>query len=138
VKNPSDVAKKWAQRLGAAGDQIRQGVLAVTTNPAERAIARTDAYVAGVQRAVANGTYQRGLRRVTLQSWQDNTITKGLPRIASGATQAIPKVQSFMEKFLPYVDGLKAKLSTMPRGDLEQNIARANEAMRYMAAFKMQ
>src|SRR5262245_1546875 len=101
MKNAADVARKWASRLGAAGESIRQGVQGVTVNPAERAAARQDAYVAGVQRAVADGRYVRGLRRVTLQSWQDAMLSKGLPRVASGATAALPKVQNFLEKWLP-------------------------------------
>lgn len=136
MKNASEVARKWASRLGAAGESIRQGVQAVTVNPAERAAARQDAYIAGVQRAVADGRYLRGLRRTTLQGWQDAMVNKGLPRIASGATAAIPKFQAFMEKWIPHEEALKAKLANQPRGDLQQNIARAVMAMEHNAQFR--
>lgn len=136
MKNASDVARKWASRLGASSEQIRQGVQGVTQNPAERAAARADAYQAGVMRAVADGRYQRGLRRVTLQSWQDSMLNKGLPRIASGATAAVPKMEAFMSKWLPHEEALKAKLASMPRGDLQTNIARMVAAVEHNASFQ--
>lgn len=138
MKNAGEAARKWARNLSSSQDSIKQGVMNVTVNPAERAAARQDAYVQGVQRAVNDGKWQRGLRRVTLQSWQDAMITKGLPRISSGASAATAKVQSFLEKWLPHQEALKQKLSSMPRGDLQTNIARAVMAMEHNAAFKYQ
>lgn len=136
MRNAADVARKWATRLGSASDSIRQGVQAVTVNPAERAAQRQDAYVSGVQRAVADGRYVRGLRRVTLQSWQEAMLNKGLPRVTSGATAAIPKMQAFLEKWLPHEEALKAKLAQMPRGDLQQNVQRMIAAVEHNASFK--
>lgn len=136
MKSPDQVARKWASRLGQASEAIKQGVQATTVNPAERAAAAQDRYVSGVQRAVATGKYQRGLRRVSLQSWQDAMINKGLPRVASGATAALPKVTAFLEKWLPYEEQLKQKLQSMPRGDLQQNIARMVTAVEHNAAFR--
>lgn len=137
MRNPSDVARKWASRLGASGEAIKQGVQNVTVNPAERAAAAQDRYIAGVQRAVAEGKYQRGLRRVTLQAWQESMLQKGLPRIASGASAAIPKMEAFLSKWLPWEEQLKQKLAAMPRGDLQQNIARMIAAVEHNASFRM-
>ena len=137
MKSPSDVAKKWSKNLSASTESIRQGVQATTSNPAEKAIAAQDRYVAGVQRAVSNGDYRRGLQKVTLQSWQEAMITKGLPRVASGATAAVPKMQQFMESWLPYQEQLKTKLQSLPRGDLQQNIQRMLAAVDHNANFKM-
>lgn len=136
MKNAQAVAAKWASNTGRASESIRTGVQAVTVNPAERAIARQDAYAAGVQRAIAEGRYRRGLSRVTLQSWQDAMITKGLPRIASGASAAQPKMAAFLEKFLPHLEAGRQRLQQMPRGDLQQNIARMVAMVEHAAAFK--
>jgi hypothetical protein len=136
VKNPQDVANKWAARLASATDAIRQGVQSVTVSPTQKAAQRTDSYLSGVQRAVTSGKYQRGLQRVSLADWQNAMLNKGLPRVASGAAAAKDKMTAFMSKFLPYVDGLQAKLANQPRGDLSQNIARMVTAVEYMAAFK--
>jgi hypothetical protein len=136
--DPATVAAKWARNLSAAGDSIRAGVAAVNVAPTQKAAARVDAYVQGVARAAQSGKFQRGLNRVSLQSWQDSMVNKGLPRVASGATAAKDKVTAFLQKWLPYQDQLKSKLASMPRGDLQTNIQRAITAMEHNAAFVYQ
>lgn len=136
MKNPTDVANRWASRLASSSEAIKAGVMGVTVNPAERALARQSAYIDGVQRAVSSGKYARGLRTVTLESWKQATLDKGIPRIASGATAAKGKFTQFMEAWLPYMDQLKSKLQSMPRGDLQQNIARMVATVEHAAAFK--
>lgn len=135
-RNPQQIAAKWARNLGAATQTIKDGVLAVTQNPAEKAAQRESAYVAGVQRAVASGKWQRGLRKVTLQSWQDSMIQKGLPRIMDGANRAQQKFMDFMVRWLQYLDGLKPILAQMPRGDLQQNIQRMIRTVEYAANYR--
>lgn len=136
AKNPADVAAKWSRNLAGAQASISAGVMAVTQNPAQKAAAQAQAYLQGVQQSVASGKYQRGLGRVTLQSWQEAMLKKGLPRIASGASQGQSKMQNFLDKWLPYQDQLKQKLANMPRGDLQSNIARAVAAIEHNANFQ--
>ena len=133
---PAQVADKWASNLGRATETIRAGVNSVSVNPAEKAIAAQDRYVAGVERAVADGRYARGLQRVSLQDWKNAILEKGLPRIASGANQAKPKMQSFLQEFLPYVEEGVRALENMPRGDLQQNIQRAIRMIEHNANFR--
>lgn len=135
ARSSADVASKWSRNLAASTTTIQAGVQGVTQNPAQKAAAQSQAYLSGVQNAVASGRWQRGLARVSLQSWQDAMLRKGIPRIAAGASAALPKMQTFLDKWLPYQDALKQKLATMPRGDLQQNIARAVAAIEHNAAF---
>lgn len=137
MKNPTLVAQKWARNLSGSTDSIKAGVQAVTTNPAEKAIAAKDRYVQGVQRAAADGKYERGLRKVTLQSWQEAMLGKGLQRIAGGASAGQSKMAAFLEKWLPYQEQLRQKLQSMPRGDLQQNISRMIAAVEHNANFRM-
>lgn len=137
MKNASQVADKWSRNLAGSTESIRAGVQSVTTNPAEKAIAAKERYVQGVQRAAAEGKYERGLRKVSLQMWQESMINKGLSRIASGASAGKSKMVAFMDKWLPYEEQLKQKLASMPRGDLQQNIARMVAAVEHNASFRM-
>jgi hypothetical protein len=138
AKNPSDVAKKWQRNLAGASESIRLGVNAITESPTEKAARRQDAYISGVQRAAASGKWARGLRRVSAADWQRAMIDKGIQRIASGASTATPKVEQFMGQWLPYMDQLRSKLASMPRGDIEQNKARMIAAVDHAAAFTRQ
>lgn len=136
TKTVADVTAKWQRNLSGATESIRQGVMGVTSSPTEAAARRQDAYVAGVQRAAADGKWARGLRRVSTQQWQEAFLQKGLPRIAQGASQGKDKVAEFMSEWLPYEQQLQQKLQSMPRGDLSTNIQRAVTAIEHNAAFR--
>lgn len=131
---PDQIAEKWSRNLGNATQTITAGVNAVTVNPAERAAARQEAYLQGVQRAVADGKYARGLGRVTLSSWRSSMLDKGVQRIATGATQAKGKFATFMTEFMPHVQRGVEQLP--PRGTLEQNVQRAIQMINHNAEFR--
>jgi len=132
-KSPAAVATKWATNLGNATTTMTSGVQAVQTAPTALAAQNPDGYLQGVQKAVASGKWQRNLQAVTLQSWQADMINKGIPRVATGATAAKPKVQAFQTQLLPFVYNLRSQLP--PRGSLGQNIARMTAFINGMANF---
>ncbi len=138
-KTPQEVASKWARNLSGATDSIRAGIEAVTESPTAKAARAVDRQVAGVQAAAASGKTQRALMAVTLDEWKNAALNKGLPRIASGATAAEPKMELFMSEFLPFVESQVQTLdSKMPRGDFEQNINRMVAMARALKKFKRQ
>lgn len=133
---PAQAAQNWATNLAASTARIKSGVQAVTTSPTAKAAQNVQAQVAGVIAAANSGKTAAALNAVSLQDWQNAMINKGINRIASGAQAAQGKMQNFLTQFLPYVAAGVQQLSTMPRGDLEANIARATFMMRYNAGFK--
>lgn len=135
-QNAAAVTQKWLRNLGGATESYKQGIASVTESPMEKAANAKDAWVAGVNRARENGKYEAGLRRVSLQSWQQSATIKGAARLADGAQQAKGKMESFLRDFLPFVAENQRKIADMPRGTLEQNIARAAEMMRLNATFR--
>lgn len=136
AKDAARIATKWARNLGGATESIKAGVEAVTRSPTEAAAERADAYAQGVLKSVADGRFQAGLRRVTLADWKRAMIEKGVNRVSSGALAAQPKMQAFLVKFLPHVEAGQRMLESMPRGDLQQNIARAIKMMEHNATFR--
>lgn len=138
AKSASQVAQKWASRLGAATQAVKDGVQSVTVSPTSKAASQASAYLNGVQEAVSSGKWQRGLNRVSLADWQNAMLNKGVNRIATGATAAIPKMEQFQSQWLPYMDQLKAKLNSMPRGDKAANQARMNAAFEHNSNFRRQ
>jgi len=134
--NVADIARKWQRNLAGATESIRSGVNAVTVSPTEKAAQQADAYLVGVQQAVADGKFQSGLRRVSLDDWKRSFLEKGVPRIASGAAAAQPDFEQFLSEFLPHVERGKQMLESMPRGDLRQNIARAVAMIEHNSKFR--
>lgn len=133
AKDPAQVAQTWANRLGASSQEITQGVQRVTVPPGEKAAQQVDAYIAGVQRA--RDKWVRNVSSVTLGQWQQAMIQKGIPRISSGAAAAQPKVEAFMRSFLPYVEQGAAAVRAMPKGTVDQGIARATAMIRHNAQY---
>lgn len=138
MKNAQQVAQKWSRNLQGSTDSITQGVQAVTEAPSARAIRQQDALLNNFTTAVTSGKWARNLGRVTLQDWQDRLLKVGIGRITAGAAAAVPKMESFMNQFLPYLEQGVNNLKATPRGGIEQNIQRAVSMIRWNSQFKRQ
>lgn len=134
--NPSTAADRWATNLGGAGEKIREGVNNVSEAPTAKAAKAVDRYLAGVQKAVSDGSYVAGLNRVSLQDWKDAMLNKGITRVTSGATVAKPKMREFLAEVQPHIEQGQRMLESMPKGTLDQSKARAIAWIDHMAKFK--
>lgn len=131
AKDPTAVAQKWATGLQGAVQSITDGVNGVSVAPGAAAARQKTVYINNV--TAAADKWARNVAAVSLSSWQQDMITKGIPRIASGAQAAQPKFAAFMSKLLPYQANLVSQLPA--RGNLEQNITRMTQLVRGMANF---
>lgn len=136
MPSPATVAANWQRGMANSSEKLKQGIQAVTQSPTAKAAQRIDAMVAGVQRAAASGKTAAALNAVSTEDWKKAMLEKGVPRVAAGASAAQPKFQAFMSRFLPHLQSGLAQLESMPRGDLETNINRANAMMRHNAQFR--
>lgn len=134
--DPAAVATKWAQNLGAASQSIKSGVQGVTESPMAKAAAVANTWQAKMSLPQTLANYVAGLNRTTLAAWQQAFLTKGLPRIASGAQAAMPKFQAFMSQWLPFVQNVAAQVRQMPKLTLEDSIARSTAQIRGNAQFR--
>ena len=134
-KNPQTVAQKWSRNLGAATQDITDGVNAVQTAPTQQAANAKATMIAKLTQAVNNGKWERGLARVSLQDWKTAMIQKGVQRVASGAQSAEPKMAAFMTQFLPVAQQVSQQVKSMPKITVEDSIARSAAAIRAFKAF---
>ena len=131
---PQQVAAKWQQRLSQATQQITDGVNSVTQAPGQAA---ADAKALWVQQVTASADkWAANTRAVTLDQWKNAMINKGIPRVATGATAAQPKVEAFMTQFLPHVESVAQRVRQMPKGGLANGIARATAQIQGNAQFR--
>lgn len=128
-RDPNAVAANWATRLGQSTQKISDGIDATTVAPGVAAARQADVWAANV--AAAKPKWQQRVSAVTLQDWQTAAKTKGVPRIASGAQAAQPKMAAFMAQLLPKVASVVSSLP--PRGDVEANIQRSAAFQRAMS-----
>ncbi len=128
--------EKHARRLTAAVEDVRRGVDRVTENPMEKAAAKQDKMLANLTKAVTDGRWAAGLKRVTLEDWKTKTRDVGANRIAAGIAAASGKVIAFAEELIPHINSGQAKLASMADITLEDNIQRMVTFTRHMATMK--
>ena len=133
---PEAAAQKWAQRMGSASQNYKDGVMRVQTSPMEAAARNKTAWLAGINDAANNGRWEAGLQRVSLQQWQSSAANLGAQRIGPGATNAQPKVTSFMQSFWPTLTAAQAQVKSMPNDSYEARKARAIAMMDALHQFK--
>jgi len=132
--SPAELAKNWQNGLTSSIPKIQSGIGRVTESPMEKAAARSDAYLAGVNKAVQSGRWQNSLRAVDLNTWRTVTAQKVGERLAGGATAAVPKVQKFATWLIPAVNAASAAIDNMPKQTLQDSIQRVAAFMTAMAA----
>lgn len=131
-----EVQEKHATRLKAALPDMQKGVEKVTVSPTLKAAAKKTKMLANLTKAVQDGKWEAGLKRVTLDDWKNKMINKGIGRVSVGIDEAAPKTIAFYEKLLPFQDGIKAKIEKMPDVTLQDNINRMVTQITEMAKFK--
>lgn len=131
---PNQVAQKWQQRLSQSTQQITDGVNGVQQAPGAKAAQAKALWVQQVTAAADKWAARTGA--VTLDAWKAAMINKGIPRVATGAQAATPKVEAFMTQFLPHVEAVAQRVRAMPKGGLANGIARATAQIQGNATFK--
>lgn len=133
---PEEYAEKWNRRIKASTPDIQKGVERVTVNPASLAIAKKDKMRTNTLKAIDDGTWEAGLRKVTLEDWRQAFLTKGIGRISAGADGAMFKMQDFGAWVMARHATIGAKIKAMPDVTLEDNINRMTTYIREMAKEK--
>jgi hypothetical protein len=132
AKDAAAVAADWAARLGQSTQKIEAGIRGVTQAPGAAAARQKTVWAQNV--AQSQDKWARRVAAVTLQEWQDAAVTKGVGRIGAGAQAAIPKMQQFLQVFLPFQESIVNSLP--PRGDLNANVNRMVQMVTKTAQFK--
>lgn len=136
AENPADVVARWKRGVQASTGKYKEKIMAITVSPAQQALAAKDKYRAGVEQALADGTWEAGLAGVDFQAWKKKTADVGSTRISSGAEAATDKMTVFMTQLLPYTDGVKRQIAAMPSVTPDDRDQRALAAIRLMRQFK--
>lgn len=124
---------KWGRRLNAAGPDIQNGVNRVTTAPGQAAAAAAPLMLQRLTESVTSGVWARQVSKVSLADWQSAMTNKAIPRISQGVTAAQKNKTGSITALLSAVDQAAAQSNALPKGGIEQSIARATTFMRAMS-----
>jgi hypothetical protein len=130
------VLEKWAANARGASSAYVAGVRGTTSNPGELAAQAADKYATGCAEAVASSRYQDGCRAVSPAQWKDACEKIGVPRLGTGIDKGKPKMQAFLQEFLPAQSAVTEQVKAMPSNTLEDRLARMVAQARGTAALK--
>jgi hypothetical protein len=133
--SPEEFAEKHARRLKGSLEDMRAGIERVTEAPSKKAVAKQDKMLQNLTQAVTSGKWARNLNAVSLESWKQDILEKGLGRVAGGVDRAHDKVVNFASQLLAHEASLLTQLDKMPDLTLEDSINRATAWIRGMSKF---
>ena len=121
------VVAKWSANGASSADAVRAGVNGVTESPMDKAAAAKDRWLAGIQKAAQSGKWENRLRAVTLAQWKEAMVQKGIPNMTTAYNSDLVKrkFSTFMTTWLPFARDIGKQARAMPRGTIQQSIARA-------------
>lgn len=98
VKPLAEIASKFVRRASSAGEEYRRGVQRATTWQQNTAAAK-DNYEAGVQAAISNDRFSKGVANVSNQEWQQKAAEKGGANYGAGVRMA---ENDYSKGYAPY------------------------------------
>jgi hypothetical protein len=112
VKPVSQASDKWVRRAGQAAPDYQKGVQNPRTSWAEATVAAADAQAAGVQNAISNGSFEKGVSAAGNAKWQRKASTVGAQRFGPGVAAAKGDYESGFAPYAAVIQGV----TLAPRG----------------------
>ncbi len=99
------IAEKWARVTPTRAEDFEQGVRNPRRSWSTNTKAAAGAFVSGIQAAIAEKRFERGVDRTGDSGWQEPTISKGVQRWGPGVQLAQSK---FAQRFAKFASALAA------------------------------
>lgn len=134
---PEEYAEKWARRLKGSTEDIRRGVDKVSVAPGIAAAKAQDLMLRKLTESIQSGLWANRVSGVSLEDWKKAFTDLGINRIAAGVDAATPKQAAMASKLLAAVEAAANKANAMPKGTIEDSIARMTTFVREMNKAKI-
>lgn len=112
IRSTADSAAKYSRRAGSAGPEYEAGVRQPRKDWKTETKAAQARYEAGVQQAITDKRFGKGVDKAGTAKWQENAIAKGPGRYSEGVRLA---ENSYADAFAPF-QAVIAGLTLPPRG----------------------
>ena len=122
IKSISDIASKWARVTPARTEDYEKGVRSPRRDWASETAGAEARYGEGVQTAIAEGRFARGVADAGSGKWQAKAVSKGVPRWGPGVREAQPDYEKGFGPFRNVIEGVTLP-PRYPKGD-PRNIER--------------
>ena len=135
---PEQYAEKQARNLKNSLPDIRMGIERVSSAPGQKAAAAQQRMKDNLNKSIDDGRWAKKVAGVSLEEWKTAALNKGVDRIASGIDSAHDKQVQMAGRLLAAVDQSASKVRAMPKGTLQDSIARMTAFVTDMSKFKGQ
>ncbi len=135
IKPLSQIVDKWSRRASVAGPDYEAGVRQPKQDWATATAEAADRYSQGVQEAIANDAFSKGVEDAGTSRWQQGAVSKGVQRFAPGVNLAKPRYQEKMSKVHAVIQATTLP-PPGPRGS-DQNIERVRAMNRALREAKL-
>ena len=112
IKSVQASSEKWARRAGQSSQDYANGVKAPRTSWAEATAGAKEAQAAGAQQAIANNSFEKGVREAGDAKWSRKANTVGAQRFGPGVAAA---KGDYEQGFAPYAQVISG-VQLPPRG----------------------
>lgn len=112
VKSVAVAADKWVRRAGQASQDYARGVQSPRKSWQEATSEAAEAQAAGVQQAIAEGRFEKGVQKAGNGKWQRKASTLGAQRFGPGVAAAKADYESGFSPYASVIQGV----SLPPRG----------------------
>ena len=112
VKPLGTISEKWSRKASQATQDYAAGVRSPKRSWAEATAAAADAQAAGVQAAIANGSFEKGVAAAGNEKWSRGATGKGTQRFGPGVQAAKGDYEKGFGPYRSVIEGV----SLPPRG----------------------
>ena len=112
IKSLSQISSKWTTVTPQRQADYEQGVRSPRRDWADATTAGANNYQQGVQSAIANKRFEKGVDDAGTKTWQDGTLEKGLLRWGQGVSVA---KEDYERGFSPYREVI-SRVELPPKG----------------------
>ena len=133
VPSIDEVTRKWKSRASGAASDYSAGI-ARAPGAVSAALAAKGSWASGVQAAVSNDSFAKGLGRSSDAAWKTAAATKGAARYGPGIAAAEGEFRTGMGRVLSAISGV----TLPPRGPkgVDNNIERVRAMAKALEALK--
>lgn len=121
---PQEAAAKLSNRIGQSGAAYLKGVQNTDKDPIALAIAAAPKWEAGIQDAIANGRYVKGLQRTNKTAWQNAVRDFGQSNYQSSGAKAERNYEKFATRFFPHLETVQQEVEAMPNLSFQDSLNR--------------
>jgi len=116
IKSSQNIAEKWQRVTPQRTEDYKQGVESPRVDWAKATQQAAAAQAAGVQAAIAEKRFEKGVAKAGTSKWQKNASEKGTQRWGAGVQAA---GEDYATGFQPYADTIKSTTlpARYPKGD---------------------